>query len=311
MVDDWLLFAAIAERGTIAAAARERGLSVPTVSRALTRLEARLGAALFHRTSRRLALSAFGQELLPLVQALQTDLQTLETAAGDASAATSGLIRLAAPMDFGRDHVAPVIARFLDDHPGIRVDLHLDDQRIDLVAQGFDLVLRIGRLADSSLLARRLCPVTLKLVASPAFVAAHGAPATPADLAMLPAFLYANQQPPGVWTFHHDDGRRLSVSVRPRASLNNGGAMLPALEAGLGIALLPDFLVWRSLADGRLMALLPEWPAEPLDLHLVTPPGGRRPARVRLLMDRLVDALAEPPWASGAAGALKRESPVF
>lgn len=290
------MFAAVAEHGGLSPAARELNVSVPTVSRAIARLEARLGAALFHRSSRRLALSAFGAEALAEAQALLAAAQALEDRAGDAASAPAGTIRMAAPMDFGRAHLAPILPHFLDAHPGIAIDLHLDDARIDIIAAGHDLVLRIANLADSSLIARRLCQVRRLLVASPAYLARHGTPAHPADLGRHRALLYANVPSPTVWRLAGPEGAEWSATVAGPLMANSGGALMPALLGGLGIALQPEFLVWEEVTDGRLVSLLPEWAAEPLALNLVTPPGRRRPARVRLLMDWLADRLSRPPW---------------
>lgn len=301
-VEAWAIFAAVADHGGLAPAARELGVSVPTVSRALARLEARLGGALFHRTSRRLALSAFGADALPEAQALLAAADALEARMHEEGRGAEGLVRLAAPMDFGRAHLAPRLPDFLAAHPGIRIDLHLDDAQIDLVGEGHDLVLRIARLADSSLIARQLCSVRRLLVAAPAYVAAHGAPGHPADLGQHRALLYSNVRPPDVWRFSGPGGATWASTLSGPLMVNSGGALMPALLAGAGMALQPEFLVWEAIRDGALVQLLPGWEAAPLALHLVTPPGRRRPARVRLLMDWLADRLAHPPWPPAAAG---------
>ena len=292
----WALFVAVAEHGGFAPAARAHGLSVPTVSRAVARLEARLGATLFHRSSRRLSLSAIGAEALPQAQALVASATRMEDALGESTAAATGTVKLAAPMDFGRAHLAPLLPAFLARNPGVGINLHLDDARIDIVASGHDIVLRIGQLADSSLIARRLCTVRRHLVAHPAYLERHGRPKHPADLAQHRCLLYANLQTPSVWRFSHADGQQWSVTVSGPLVANNGGSLIPTVEAGLGISLAPDFLVWRDLAEGRLEVLLPEWEADRLTLNMITPPSPLRPARVRLLMDFLAANLAAPPW---------------
>lgn len=301
-LEAWAIFATVADHGGLAPAARELGVSVATVSRAVARLERRLGATLFHRTSRRLALSAFGAQALPDAQALLAAAQALEDDAADAATRPAGTIRLAAPMDFGRAHLAPILPEFLATHPDIRIDLHLDDARIDIIAGGHDLVLRIADMADSSLIARRLCTVRRLLVASPACLARHDTPAHPADLAGHRALLYSNVHNPGAWAFAGPAQSEWTANVTGRLMANSGGALLPALLAGQGIALLPEFLVWDALADGRLVPLLPGWEAAPLALYMVTPPGRRRPARVRLLMDWLAERLVQPPWEDTGLG---------
>lgn len=296
----WAAFVAVAEQGSLAAAAREMGVSVPTISRAVARLEARLGGSLFHRTSRRLSLSQFGADALPEAQALLGAAQELEARLTEASATPAGRVRFAAPMEFGRALVAPLLPEFLAAHPAISIDLHLDDARIDLVAEGHDLLLRIGLLADSSLIARRLCTVARHLVAAPAYLAAHGAPQHPADLARHRALLYTHMRPPDLWRLNGPDNTEWSVTLTSTLAANSGGALIPAAVAGAGIALLPDFLIWEELRAGTLVPLLPGWTTPPLALHLVTPPGRRRPNRVRLLMDWLTNRLAHAPWANGA-----------
>jgi DNA-binding transcriptional LysR family regulator len=292
----WALFAAVAEQGSFAAAARHHGLSVPTVSRAVARLEARLGAALFHRTSRRLSLSALGQEALGQALALVAAAGAMEERLGEASATPSGVIRLAAPLEFGRTNIAPLLPEFLDRHPQVEIDLDFNDAKVDIVASGFDIVLRIGRLADSSLIARRLCAVQRIPVASPTYLARHGTPRHPADLAGHNCLIYTNVTPPDVWQFIGQGGSQYSVTVMGSLRANSAAALQPATLGGLGISLQPDFATAEALARGDLVALLPDWQAPPLGLHLITPPSPLRPLRVRLLMDHLAERLRQPSW---------------
>lgn len=294
--EGWDLFVAVAEAGSLAGAARARGVSVPTVSRAIARLEARLGGALFHRSTRRLSLSSLGQDALAEAQALVAAGQRMEARLGEARTVARGVIRLAAPLEFGRAHLAPLLPDFLAAHPETVVELSLDDARIDIVASGHDLVLRIGRLEDSTLIARRLCTVARIPVAAPAYLARAGRPAVPSDLTHHACLLYSNVQPPGLWAFEGPGGARQAVTVTGPLMANSGGALNPALLAGMGIALQPDFLVADHLAAGRLEALLPGWESPALGLYLVTPPSPLRPYRVRLLIDFLVRRLTPPPW---------------
>jgi DNA-binding transcriptional LysR family regulator len=293
-LESWALFLAVADGGGLRAAARSAGVSVPTVSRALGRLEARLGAALFHRTSRRLSLTALGEQALDEARAVLAAAEALEERLAESRAMPAGRVRLAAPLDFGRAHLEAPLAGFLAAHPAVRVDLHLDDAVIDLVGSGHDLVLRIGRLDPSSLIARALCPVALLTVASPRFLAGLGA-REPADLSGVAGLLYANSATPATWRLRRGDE---TGDAEPAARLcaNSGGVLAAAARAGLGVALLPDFLVADDLASGRLVEALPGWRPEPLALNLVTPPSPLRPTRVRLLMDWLIAAFRDPPW---------------
>lgn len=295
----WALFVAVAEGGSFAAAARANGLSVPTVSRAVARLEERLGGRLFHRTSRRLALSALGHEALAEAQQLVADAALLEARLGEARHAPAGRIRLAAPLEFGRDHLAPLLPPFLVQYPDISVELMLDDARIDIVASGADLALRIGRLADSSLIARRLCPVAFHVVASPAGIARFGRPAHPAELGRLPCLVYTNPLSAGVWRFTHADGAEVSVTVGGPLSANSGGALTPAMLAGLGIGIYPHFLLGGLMEQGLAEILLPDWQVPAASLFLITPPGTLRPLRVRRLMDYLARVLSAGPALQG------------
>ena len=282
----WAIFAAVVEHRSFSAAARELSLSKATVSKAVTRLEAHLGASLFHRTSRTLSLTETGKALAPRAQRILTEAMCAEEEASDAASAPKGLVRLAAPMTFGLQRVAPMIAEFLAANPGISIDLCLDDSTIDLVEQGVDVALRIARLPDSSLRARRLTPIQTYVVASPAYLAAHGRPTHPAQLAEHRCLCYANAE---TWRFAGPGGEEVTLKPDGPLRTNSGEAMLPALRAGLGITLLPDFIIGADLAAGHVEAVLREWISPPIALHLVTPPNPLRPARVEALIAFLVD----------------------
>ena len=281
----WAIFACVVEHRSFSGAAAAIGVSKATVSKAIARLEAQLGTALFHRTSRRLTLTDSGTALAERAGRILAEAQAAEEAAIDSAKAPSGLVRIAAPITFGIRFVADAIADLLTEHPGIQIDLRLSDARVDIVADGFDIALRIADLPDSSLRARRLAPVQSRVVAAPAYLAQHGTPRHPADLAHHACFLYANAI--GAWQFRKADGEE--AAVRPAGPLitDNGDAMMPALLAGLGIARLPDFIIDRELADGRLVEILADWSPMNIALHLLTPPSTLRPARVELVIDFL------------------------
>jgi DNA-binding transcriptional LysR family regulator len=281
----WAIFACVVEHRSFSGAAAAIGVSKATVSKAIARLEAQLGTALFHRTSRRLTLTDSGTALAERAGRILAEAQAAEEAAIDSAKAPSGLVRIAAPITFGIRFVADAIADLLTEHPGIQIDLRLSDARVDIVADGYDIALRIADLPDSSLRARRLAPVQARVVAAPAYLAQHGTPRHPADLAHHACFLYANAI--GAWQFRKADGEE--AAVRPAGPLitDNGDAMMPALLAGLGIARLPDFIIDRELADGRLVEILADWSPMNIALHLLTPPSTLRPARVELVIDFL------------------------
>lgn len=284
----WAIFASVVEHRSFSAAARALSLSKATVSKAVARLEAQLGASLFHRTSRTLSLTDTGRVLAPRAQRILQEAICAEEEASDAASAPKGSVRLAAPMTFGIQRVTPAVSDFLQAHPGITIDLHLDDRSVDLIEQGIDVALRIGRLPDSSLRARRLAPIAMHVVASPAYLERHGTPRHPAELGEHRCLCYTNVST-DVWRFNGPGGAE--VSVRPVGPLkaNSGEAMLPALRDGVGLTVLPDFIVAADLAGGRLVEVLADWRAPPIALHLVTPPNPLRPARVEALIGFLVE----------------------
>lgn len=285
----WAIFAAVVENRSFTGAAKALGLSKATISKAISRLENQVGLSLFHRTSRHLSLTDSGRELAERASRILAEGLAAEEAARDEATAPQGVVRLAAPMSFGLMHVAPVVAEFLANHPGVTIDLHLSDEKIDIIEMGFDIVLRIAALPDSSLRVLRLGSVERRIVAAPSYLATRGRPGHPVELADHCCFSYANVDRPDVLRFL-GPGKE-EVSVRPNGPLraNSGDAMLPALRAGLGVAILPDFIVGTDIAEGRLEAIMSEWSPPPLSLHLLTPPGVVRPARVSLLMDFLVE----------------------
>jgi DNA-binding transcriptional LysR family regulator len=302
-LEAWAIFAKVAETGSFAGAASELGLSGATVSKALKRLEMRTGERLIHRTSRRFSLTETGRVLAVRAAQILAEGEAVEAEAQAKSAAPRGRIRLAAPMSFGLRHVAPALPGFLAAYPEIAVDLQLDDRIVDLVAGGIDVALRIAQLPDSSLVARRLCPVRRWVVGAPSYFSRHGPPQRPRDLREHAGLAYSYLATGETWRFTDDRGNEESVVLKPRLSANNAEALEAALEAGLGLALLPDFLAWEALRDGRLVAVLPDWTAPPLALHLVVPGGGPRAPRITVLLDFLARRFASgtAPWTISAS----------
>jgi DNA-binding transcriptional LysR family regulator len=281
------IFAKVAELRSFSAAATDLGLSKPTVSKAVGRLEERLGARLFNRTSRRLALTDAGRALLTRAARVLSEAEAAESEARAQSAVPRGLVRLAVPMSFGVREVAPALPDFFAQYPDMSVDLHLSDAIVDLIGEGFDLALRIAALPDSSLLARRLCAVPRVLVAAPSYLKAHGTPKHPRDLTAHACLGYAYLPAPDVWRFTNKAGEEVTVRTSGPMRANNADALMPALLAGYGLAVQPLFLVREDIAARRLVALLRDWSLPEIALHLVVPPGGPRPARIQALTEFL------------------------
>jgi DNA-binding transcriptional LysR family regulator len=287
------IFAKVVELRSFAAAASELVLSKATVSKAVGRLEERLGARLFNRTSRRLALTDAGQKLAERAARLLADGEAAESEALAQSSAPRGLVRLAVPMTFGVKIVAPLLPEFLETYPEVSIDLHLSDAIVDLIGEGFDAGLRIARLPDSSLIARRLCGMPRYTVAAPAYLKRYGRPTHPMQLAQHRCFGYAYLSTPNVWHYTNAAGEQASVRPGGPLRVNNGEAIMPALLAGLGIADLPEFIVGEAVASGEVEVIFRGWKQPEGAVHLVTPPGGPRPARVEVLAEFLAKKLAK------------------
>lgn len=293
----WAVFAKVVEVGSFARAASELGLAQATVSKAIARLEARLQTALFHRTSRKMSLTESGRSAVERATRILDEGEAVEAEVRSQASSPRGLVRMAAPMSFGIARLAPLLPDFLAAYPDVSLDVDFSDQIVDLIAGRFDLALRISSLSDSTLLARRLCTVRILLVASPAYLDKHGRPEHPRELAAHRALFYANSVPADSWRFKHRRQGDFAIGMTTPLRVNNAEAATPALLAGLGLALQPEFLVWEHLASGLLETVMPDWQAPPIALHIVTPPHRARPMRVQLLIDYLAQQLASAPWA--------------
>jgi DNA-binding transcriptional LysR family regulator len=287
------IFAKVAETRSFAAAAAELKLSKATVSKAVSRVEAKLKTRLFNRTSRRIALTEAGRALADRASHILAEGEAAEDEALSQSTAVRGLVRLAAPMSFGVSHVAPLLPEFLATYPEVSIDLHLSDATVDMIGDGFDAAIRIAVLPDSSLIARRICGMPRYLVGSPNYLEQHGRPRHPLHLAEHVCITYGHASAPETWRFTHKNGK--SATVRPSGPLrvNNGDAMMPALIAGTGLAVLPEFIVRDALADGRLERLLADWSLPAGAVYWVTPPGGLPPQRVKVLAELLFERLGK------------------
>lgn len=276
------MFVAVLEAGSFAGGARRRGTSAAQASKLVAALERELGVRLLHRTTRALQPTEAGRLYHARMRALLDEWDAVDAETRDASGSLRGPIRLTVPQAFGAARVAPLLVRFAEAHPGVGLDVRLTDRLERLVEEGLDLAVRVGRPADSSLVARRVGEVHLLLVASPAYLAARGAPERPEDLARHDCILDTNLSEPGRWPLR--GGR---VAVAGRLAFSDPQACLLAAEAGLGVALTLDVLAGEALAAGRVRPVLEGAWGEPLPVHALTPSGRQAPARVRALIDAL------------------------
>lgn len=293
----WAIFAKVAELGSFARAAEDIQLSKPTVSKAIGRLEQALGVALFNRNSRHMSLTEMGRMLLGHANRILAEAEAAETEAKGGTQRPSGLIRIAAPVTFGIRHLSPVLPAFLAQYPDIDITIDFSDALVDLVADGYDVALRIASLADSSLRARKLSDVQILMVASPDYLDRVGRPNHPRDLETQKSFVYTNMSAPGkVRIRQRKSGNEFVLTQTSRFRSDNAEAFLPALAAGLGFGLFPEFMVGEGLASGRFERVLPDWDVPSIALYLVTPSSSLRPVRVTALLDYLVECFGQSGW---------------
>lgn len=289
------IFVTVADAGSISAAAERLDMAKSAVSKRLVDLETRLGVSLMTRTTRRLSFTDAGAEFYKHCTAILAEVTAAEASVTDASADLTGAIRIAAPLSFGLQHLGPVLVTFMQQYPDINVTMDFNDRQVDLVAEGFDLGIRIAKLGDSTLVARKLTPVRQLICASPAYWAANGRPEKPADLKNHLALRYmlAAQRN---WTYTAADGTRGSVTVPTRHAANNGAFLRDAAVAGLAIVRLPAFIVHEQIEAGELEPVLLDYRWSDLHAWAVYPRTRRLPARVRALIDHLAEAFGETPY---------------
>lgn len=286
-IEDLRTFVEVADAGGVSPAARRLGLSKSIVSRRLARLEADLGVQLLARTTRGAALTEAGSTFRDhaaracneIDLARETMLPT-----GD----LRGRLRIAAPLTFGPTHFAPVFAQLAQHHPELHVHVCYSDRFVDIVADGFDCAIRVGYLPDSNLVARCVGPLRGSLVASPDYVAAHGAPQTPDEIVRHEALMQGTE----AWKFLDGD-RIVTVHPRGRFKADNATALVAAAVAGLGLAWLPDGIAGEHIAAGRLVAVMTRYPPPPAGIYVMRPPGQHPARKVRVLTDLLIDCFEE------------------
>lgn len=293
---DVIAFVRVVETGAFARAAERMDISKSILSRRVARLEEQLGARLLTRTAQGAQPTDIGQAYYERAANILTQLEAAREIVADSVTQVAGPIRLAAPVSFGSEYLAPALADFAKLHPRIDFDVALSDRTVDLVAGGFDLAVRIGNLPDSSLIARRIAPVRAAVLASPGYLEQHGRPGHPRDLNDHALLLYANIPSYEQWRFRIGN-RWEHVRGHQRFRADNGEVLREAACAGLGIVILPSFIAAPAIAAGGLEVLLRDYPLEEVGLHLVMPPGRAATARVRALVDFLAARFGpEPSW---------------
>lgn len=295
--EDLRAFVQVVESGNLTKAADVLQVATSAVSRRVKDLEARLGTQLLQRTTRKMRLTAAGETFHARAVEILQALEEAEAQAGDHQRALTGPLRIAAPLSFGQRHLTPILIAFAEENPGLELDVDFSDRMVDLVAEGHDIAIRIGRLSDSSLIARRLTDVRMAVTAAPAFWDRHGRPETPEALLGLPAICYTGSERVDTWRCTTPDGteHRLSMQVAMRAS--NGDFITAAGEAGLGVSLQPSFIVHEAVEAARLEPVLTEcaWPQ--VTVHAVYPETRHLSARARAFIDFARARLGpEPAW---------------
>lgn len=293
------LFTRVVETGSFTAAATQLGVSKSFVSRQVGALEDRLGARLLNRTTRKVTLTDVGRVFHLRCARILEELEEAELAVSSLQNHARGTLRVSAPMTFGIRYVAPAVAKFLRLHTELIVDIDFSDRRVDLVDEGFDLAIRIGRLADSSFVARKLAESQTVLVASATYLEARGWPQTPADLKQHDCLRYAYQSGGSqTWQLEGPKAREVSVHVQGRALSNNGDALLEAATEGLGIAMVPDFLACKALREERVVRVLPQWGWH-TRVWAVYPHSRHLSAKVRLFIEHLRAVFQDVSWSEG------------
>lgn len=294
------MFVAVLDTGSFSAAAARLQTSSGQASKLVSRLESLLGVQLLVRTTRALSPTEAGRAYYERVRPLLEEWDELDASIRSASSEAQGRVRLTVPLTFGTAILAPLFCEFAAAHPRIGLDVSFSDRAASLIDEGFDVAIRIGAPRDSSLVARRLCPVRIVTVASPAYLAAEGEPVAPRDLAGRECIVDTNFRDPHLWRFRDAAGGEILQTIRGRTAFGNAEACVLAAVAGLGVANGPSFVSGPHLRDGRLRRILTGFEPEPVVLSALYPSKRHLPAKVRVLVDFLVARFREDPaWDRG------------
>lgn len=292
-------FVEVVDQQSFSAAGDKMGLVKSVLSRRVSELERRLGVKLLNRTTRKLSLTSAGEQLYQQASVLLSDLLDAEQKVSDEQVSLSGRLKIAAPLSFGYRHLSTAIADFIKLHPEIDISLDLNDREIDLVAEGFDMTIRIGELVDSTLIARKLGVIRFATAASKAYLQQYGTPKHPDELQNHHGLLYSNTTPKQQWQFL-DNGQRIVAIPQTRLKANNGDFLTAAAIQGLGIIKSPTFLLNKAILSGELCRILEDYNAEATGLYALFPPGRLIPRRVKILVEFLQQQFGDlPEWDKG------------
>lgn len=298
--EEIVAFAAVARLGSFRAAGAQLDRDASIVSRRLSQLESRLGVRLFVRTTRSVTLTEAGRFYFRRVQAALDELELATREVGGFAANPQGVLKISLPVTYGREVIAPLLPEFLINFPQISIDAHFIDRTVDIVSEGFDMVIRAGPIRDSSLIARKIDAFRSSLMASPGYLGRAGKPKTPEDLKSHACLGFTNHPDWPDWILANADER---IVVRPQGPLvaNSSESILVATMKGAGVSLLPDWMATPHLKSGALVKVLPGWRSvRAVEVHAVMPPGAMVPAKTRAFVDTMVDAL-RPTVAGGEA----------
>ncbi|WP_454829010.1 LysR family transcriptional regulator [Paraburkholderia xenovorans] len=291
------VFVAAVEEGSFAGAARRFGLSAAMAGKHVSALEAELNARLLHRTTRRLSLTDTGQTYYERCKRILEAFDEAKREASDSQGTARGVLRIAAPVTFGAMHLGEVVARYMEDHPHVNVEVLLGDRYVDLIDAGVDVAIRIGKLEDPGLVTRRLAPCRMVVCASPAYLKRHGTPRKPDDLLRAQRLAFSEAVSAGDWTLHDRKNRAHVIDGPCRMTANNTQMLLAAAIAGAGIVYGPTFVFGAHIRSGELVALLPAYRAADLTIQAVYPSARRIPLKVRRFVDYLAETFGdEPSW---------------
>jgi DNA-binding transcriptional LysR family regulator len=289
-------FLHVVEQGSFSRAAERIGRSKAVVSKTISHLEDRLGIRLLNRTTRRISLTEAGTEYYEHCQRIVAEVNATETALTDLQKNPRGKLRLTAPMTFGTMHITPLVAEFCTRYPDIEIELELNDRHVDMVDEGYDLAVRIGRLNDSTLRGRKLVSCGIKTIAAPSYLELKGEPREPQDLSKHNCLLYSYASDLYHWSYIHS-GEAVRVPVNGNFKSNNGRAVLEACIAGLGITVLPDFICGPSLKQGLVKEILVHDHRDPVDVYVLYPANRYVAGKVRAFIDFIVEKFAtKQPW---------------